>query len=597
MKTRFLLIIWSICCIYLLFLSLEQNNLYDHRNDIVPQTNNEGVTITFMTCNRFKLLKRTIESFEKHNTYYDINSRVIMIDCYDRAFHEMVSETFPNYTVLISRALDKSGEKRMLNNLDHLFEYVSTKYWFHIEDDWEFIEDSPLEAAIQVLKTNKENENFIQVILRDPKNVKPKVDTKFGWKPTGFKELKYTILRKNAGPAGLYGSFSANPFLMETCNKMKFIGMFYDYSSEADVSKQLSVRYNMSVAITSNGFYVHIGDEESKIHKKNLLEWERGNEKLFNETATECNNGLKEIGVNIRHGCCQKNIHNIPNYLRSQKRHMSSTPATFFVKRKLKYKTILFAGDSLTQNMVNSLVQQVQQEGELKVARGVTKYFNMDWHGNFQEISSCSLDWGVKNNTSTCGNGKCICTCNLVNSWVIETTNTTILYYNFYTYYDHEAYVGNWLERDNLHFNYGSRKLLEYIMKQVDHSVVNIGLHEEHVLGSEFRLKIENIAKILEQHGKHKKSTNFYRLTLPQHFDNGNYMIGHGWQRGVVPRHWTDELASKVLMSVVSPHVKILDLYDLFKDAWFMHGLDMSHWCYSPYLWGPVWDLFSVSLM
>lgn len=238
-------------------LTVEDVNTGMYGVDVV---HNDDVTLTVMSCNRFKLLNKTLRSIS--DTIPKFRDRVIMIDCYNKTFHRLVLDTFPDFKILIGRSLSDIGELRLMSNFDHLFEYVHTPYWFHMEDDWVFYRNASdfIDKAQQVLK---KDEKVFQVIATSKRHCS--VRTNRSYHAMG----NYKVLRTLAGPGGVFGSFSANPFVMRSRDKQRYIGMFEDHTSEAMVSRHVGKRHpEAHIGIFDSGYAKHIGSGNSKSHIK-----------------------------------------------------------------------------------------------------------------------------------------------------------------------------------------------------------------------------------------------------------------------------------------------------------------------------------------
>jgi hypothetical protein len=223
----------------------------------------DGVTVTITSCDRWDLLKRTIESFETFNTYSAIEERIILLDCSGEDFLQKVRLHFPHYKVVFSQSTSRRGEGRMLANVEYLSSMVTSKYWFYLEDDWLFYDRGFLEYGIAALKVTPSP----QVIFRDHNVVKPQVNTTAGWSKV-VDDIFVAPLRAPAGPGGVFGAFSFNPFVMRTVDKGKYVGDFRAYHSEAHLSREMWRRHHLHVAILNRGFVKHLGDgTRSKVHK------------------------------------------------------------------------------------------------------------------------------------------------------------------------------------------------------------------------------------------------------------------------------------------------------------------------------------------
>lgn len=117
------------------------------------------ITVCITSCNRFDLLKTTIDSFLKLNTYpiskYFLNE--------DSGNPEMVEKIKSQYGDLIE-IIFNGVNQGLLQSVDNLYQLVETEYIMHIEDDWLF-QGNPNFIA-ESLTILQENPNIHQVWIR-----------------------------------------------------------------------------------------------------------------------------------------------------------------------------------------------------------------------------------------------------------------------------------------------------------------------------------------------------------------------------------------------------------------------------------------------
>lgn len=121
----------------------------------------DTVTITMTTCKRMDLFKKTFNSFLENCE--DLNKYVvdyILID--DNSSDEDINEIqklYPFITVIRKNEQQK-GHALSMNILRKL---IKTKYFFHLEDDWEFVrKDKYITKCLEVIK---ERQDIKQVLL------------------------------------------------------------------------------------------------------------------------------------------------------------------------------------------------------------------------------------------------------------------------------------------------------------------------------------------------------------------------------------------------------------------------------------------------
>jgi hypothetical protein len=94
---------------------------------------NQKITVTITSCKRIDLLKQTIASFLKTNTY-PIYEYIVIND--DPLSRDVVEDVFKDLNNC--RIVHNSVNYGLKKSLDIVFNMVTTDYFFHLEDDWYF---------------------------------------------------------------------------------------------------------------------------------------------------------------------------------------------------------------------------------------------------------------------------------------------------------------------------------------------------------------------------------------------------------------------------------------------------------------------------
>lgn len=116
------------------------------------------VSIVITSCGRFDLLKRTLESLDKFNTY-PVKKILITEDSGNDEVYSYIPSTWLPYTqVFVNKP--KLGQ---LESIDLAYSNVDTEWIFHCEDDWEFYREGFVEDSMALLEANPE---ALQVWLR-----------------------------------------------------------------------------------------------------------------------------------------------------------------------------------------------------------------------------------------------------------------------------------------------------------------------------------------------------------------------------------------------------------------------------------------------
>lgn len=118
------------------------------------------VSLVITSCDRFDLLKQTLDSFFKFNTY-KLNQIIIIEDSSKEKELQKITKNYPEYEFFILSNSDKLGQ---LKSIDKAYSFVNSNYIFHCEDDWDFFEYGFIEKSLEILEKDK---NILSVWLRD----------------------------------------------------------------------------------------------------------------------------------------------------------------------------------------------------------------------------------------------------------------------------------------------------------------------------------------------------------------------------------------------------------------------------------------------
>jgi hypothetical protein len=119
----------------------------------------ELVTVVITSCGRHDCLKKTIESFNRFNTF-PVKEFIIVEDSGNKGMRNFIKGSWPDYTLIFN-------EKNigLVDSIDKAYEQVATPYIFHCENDWEFYNLGFIEKSLEILLAYPE---IMQVWIRDP---------------------------------------------------------------------------------------------------------------------------------------------------------------------------------------------------------------------------------------------------------------------------------------------------------------------------------------------------------------------------------------------------------------------------------------------
>ena len=144
---------------------------------------NRKVSFVLTSCERFDLLKPTLESFKAHNTY-PLHQLIVIEDSGNEAVRDVVSEAgFPDAQVIVN-----DTQLGQIASIDKAYGAVTGEFIFHCEDDWAFFRTGFIEDSIAVLDSDPK---MIQVAIRDRAEM-------YDWAVNGpLEEINGVPYRKN----------------------------------------------------------------------------------------------------------------------------------------------------------------------------------------------------------------------------------------------------------------------------------------------------------------------------------------------------------------------------------------------------------------
>jgi hypothetical protein len=129
---------------------------------------NKEVTLFITSCGRPQLLKKTLVSFVRNNTY-PIKEAIICEDSGIKGIIDFVKDILP-YPIIFCYNEVRIGQMKTIEKYTPL---IKTEYVFHLEDDYEFVDSGFIELSFQILDSDSK---ISQVLLEDEQHTYPKID-------------------------------------------------------------------------------------------------------------------------------------------------------------------------------------------------------------------------------------------------------------------------------------------------------------------------------------------------------------------------------------------------------------------------------------
>ena len=126
------------------------------------------VTLFITSCGRPELLRRTLESFIKYNTY-PIQEVILCEDSGIPGIVDFASSILP-YPITYCYNTERSGQMKTIERYTPL---IKTPFVFHLEDDYEFFDSGFIELSFKIMESDP---MISQVLLEDEQHMYFSVD-------------------------------------------------------------------------------------------------------------------------------------------------------------------------------------------------------------------------------------------------------------------------------------------------------------------------------------------------------------------------------------------------------------------------------------
>ena len=249
-----------------LFEQYDVNDVYDDRLYIQNKENIESVklnkisktdeiTLIITSCNRASLLKKTLESFVKFNTY-PIKETYIIDDSGIDGCNNVVVDPF--LSALNIKLIYNKQNLGQIQSIDKVYSYVSTKYIFHCEEDWEFLQHGFIEKSLKIF--NEKDDKLYTVWLR-PHHCTSGHPIVYDSLNKGYFKMKPNFSYIDKGHTYTWCGFTFNPGLRRTVDCLLYHPYFIKCDKSIKNGKEYIGEYILNKKYADAGYYAVILDD------------------------------------------------------------------------------------------------------------------------------------------------------------------------------------------------------------------------------------------------------------------------------------------------------------------------------------------------
>lgn len=197
------------------------------------------ITVCLTSCNRFDLLKQTLDSFFSINSY-PIEKFIITEDSTNNVMKENILREYSDKIDLIFNDVNLGPYK----SIDNMYNLVNTEYIFHCEDDWKFRGNKNfIQESIDILEERKD----VHQVWLISENVHPYAIENNLLKTTT--NISYKMILSNH--LGGWCGFSGNPGVRR---KSDYLKMFPNGFAEFIIP-------NKQIVFTEHNCNIHAGKQ------------------------------------------------------------------------------------------------------------------------------------------------------------------------------------------------------------------------------------------------------------------------------------------------------------------------------------------------
>lgn len=239
---------------------IEDLLLYEQNKMIIPSIKelkinqlNNNVTVVLTSCNRPLLLEKTLDFFVKMNTYPITDFYIIddsgKIGCNDEVIKEY-SKILP-----IKHIYNKKNIGQV-ESIDKVYSYVTTKWIFHCEEDWKFLQPGFIEKSMKVFEENP-NEKIYTVWLRPHNSTSDHPIVKDNLN-RGYYEMQKDYQYLHHSEKMIWCGVTFNPGLRKTIDCLKWHPYMFHCNKSVINNREYVGEYSINSKYRDDGYYAMI---------------------------------------------------------------------------------------------------------------------------------------------------------------------------------------------------------------------------------------------------------------------------------------------------------------------------------------------------
>lgn len=211
-----------------------------------------NVTLVITSCNRFELLKETLESFSKYNTY-PLKEIIIIED----SGNNEIKKTIPDEWLENTKIIVNEQNLGQIKSIDLAYQEVNTDYIFHCEDDWLFYRSGFIEDSLTILESDK---SILTVWLRD---IDKDIHQNYPFHHIlNEKNIENIVFYQLGSDDPNWRGFTFNPTLKRKSDYKRLTNYYRPNLGSASTESFLSNFYEaigMSTVVLKNSAVTHLG--------------------------------------------------------------------------------------------------------------------------------------------------------------------------------------------------------------------------------------------------------------------------------------------------------------------------------------------------